>query len=38
LAPHPLTTMERSEQEANRRYLEGWMDKFVGSQLEVLNP
>jgi hypothetical protein len=38
LAPHPLTTTERSEQEANRRYLEGWMDKFVGSQLGVLNP
>jgi CO2 hydration protein len=38
LAPYPLTTTERSEQEANRRYLEGWMDKFVGSQLGLLNP
>jgi CO2 hydration protein len=38
LAPHPLTTQDRSEQETNRRYLEGWMDKFVGSQLGLLNP
>jgi CO2 hydration protein len=38
LAPHPLTTQDRSEQAANRRYLEGWMDKFVGSQLGMMNP
>jgi CO2 hydration protein len=38
LAPHPLTTEIRSEQEVNRRYLEGWMDRFVGSQLGGLNP
>jgi CO2 hydration protein len=38
LAPFPLGTEERSEQDANRRYLEGWMDRFIDSQLGVLNP
>lgn len=37
LAPHPLTTTVRSEQETNRRYLEGWMDRLITSQLSAVN-
>lgn len=33
LAPHPIETQDPKEQEINRRYLEGWMDKLLESRL-----
>ncbi len=33
LMPYPRTTTDSGEQQANRAYLEGWMDRFVGSRL-----
>jgi len=37
LAPHPLDTSNPEEQEANRVYLESWMDRFLTSRLETVN-
>ncbi|HLO49173.1 MAG TPA: CO2 hydration protein [Kamptonema sp.] len=37
LAPYPMDTSDPEEQKANRAYLENWMDRFVKSQLEVVN-
>ncbi|QIZ70707.1 CO2 hydration protein [Oxynema aestuarii] len=37
LAPHPLTTTDPEEHEANRQYLETWMDRFITSRLEMVN-
>lgn len=37
LAPHPLNTTNPEEKEANRVYLESWMDRFLTSQLETVN-
>jgi len=36
LAPHPLSTTNPKEEEANRVYLEGWMDRFMTSRLQVV--
>lgn len=36
LAPHPLSTKNPQEEEANRVYLEGWMDRFMTSRLQVV--
>ena len=36
LAPHPLNTTNPQEEEANRLYLEGWMDRFMTSRLQVV--
>jgi CO2 hydration protein len=33
LAPHPLTTTDPEQQQANRKYLEAWMDRFITSRL-----
>jgi CO2 hydration protein len=37
LMPYPVDTQEPSEQNANRIYLEKWMDRFVTSRLEDVN-
>ncbi|MDJ0556784.1 MAG: CO2 hydration protein [Microcoleaceae cyanobacterium MO_207.B10] len=37
LAPHPLDTENPDEQAANQAYLESWMDRFLNSQLSVVN-
>lgn len=37
LAPHSLNTTNPEEKEANRVYLESWMDRFLTSQLEAVN-
>lgn len=37
LAPHPLDTNNPDEQVANQTYLESWMDRFLTSQLPVVN-
>ncbi len=37
LAPHPLDTENPEEQAENQVYLEGWMDRFLTSRLEVVN-
>jgi CO2 hydration protein len=37
LAPYPLDTTDPKEQEKNRVYLEGWMDRFVTSRLSDVN-
>lgn len=33
LMPHPLDTQDLDQQQANRKYLEGWMDKLLESRL-----
>lgn len=33
LAPHPLDTDNLEEQQANRKYLEGWMNRFTTSRI-----
>jgi CO2 hydration protein len=33
LAPHPMNTEDSVEQEANKVYLETWMDRFIKSRL-----
>ncbi|NDJ18086.1 CO2 hydration protein [Myxacorys almedinensis] len=33
LAPHPINTEDPQEQKANRKYLEGWMDKLAESRI-----
>jgi CO2 hydration protein len=37
LMPYPLDTQDPSEQNANRVYLEKWMDRFTTSRLEDVN-
>ena len=37
LAPHPLDTKEPEQQQANRAYLENWLDRFVTSRLSEVN-
>lgn len=37
LMPHSPDTTEPSEQKANRDYLKNWMDRFINSQLQVVN-
>ena len=37
LAPYPLDTADLEQQRANRSYLEGWMDRFLTSQLVQAN-
>jgi CO2 hydration protein len=37
LAPYPLTTVESSEKQVNRAYLEGWMNRFLTSRLQEVN-
>lgn len=37
LAPYPLDTENPEEQAANQAYLEAWMDRFLTSQLQVVN-
>ena len=37
LAPHSLDTQEPSEQEANRTYLEGWMDILQNGRIREVN-
>ena len=37
LAPHPLTTQNPEEQGVNRSYLEQWMDRFITSQIALVN-
>lgn len=37
LAPHPLDTENPEEQAENQAYLEAWMDRFLTSQLQVVN-
>ncbi len=37
LMPYPADTKEASEQKANRDYLKNWMDRFINSQLQVVN-
>lgn len=37
LAPYPLNTNNPEEQEKNRVYLEGWMDRFLTSRLNEVN-
>ena len=37
LAPYPLDTTEPQQQEKNRVYLEGWMDRFLTSRLGEVN-
>ncbi len=37
LAPHPLDTENLDEQAENQAYLEAWMDRFLTSQLQVVN-
>lgn len=37
LMPHSPDTTELSEQKANRDYLKNWMDRFMNSQLQVVN-
>lgn len=37
LAPFPLNTTDLDERRANRRYLEGWMNRFLQSRLVAAN-
>ena len=37
LAPHSLDTTNPAEKQANRAYLEGWMDRFLTSRLGDVN-
>lgn len=37
LAPYPLDTEDSEQQEKNRAYLVGWMDRFMTSQLNEVN-
>lgn len=37
LAPHPLDTTDPQQRKANRRYLEGWMNRFLTSRLLDVN-
>ena len=37
LMPYPVDTEEPSEQKANQKYLEGWMDRLKTSRLQQVN-
>ncbi len=37
LAPYPLSTDRLEEKQANRQYLEQWMDRFLTSRIEEVN-
>ena len=37
LMPYPVNTEEPSEQKANQKYLEGWMDRLKTSRLQQVN-
>lgn len=37
LAPFPLTTTDPDQKKANRHYLENWMNRFLGSQIDEVN-
>lgn len=37
LAPHPLNTSDPKQQQANRAYLESWMNRFTESRLAEVN-
>ena len=37
LAPYPINTSDSEQKAANRRYLEGWMDRFITSRLADVN-
>jgi CO2 hydration protein len=37
LAPYPFNTTDPKQQEKNRVYLEGWMDRFITSRLNDVN-
>ncbi len=37
LAPFPMDTPNPDEQQANRKYLETWMDRFITSQVDMAN-
>ncbi len=37
LAPHPLDTADLEQQQANRNYLENWMNRFISSRLVEAN-
>ncbi len=37
LAPHPLDTQTLSERQANRQYLEQWMNRFITSRVRDVN-
>lgn len=37
LAPYPLDTKDVTQQKANRKYLEQWMNRFITSQLVIAN-
>lgn len=37
LAPYPLDTKEIEQQQANRCYLENWLNRFITSRLEDVN-
>jgi CO2 hydration protein len=37
LAPHPLNTTDPEQRQANRAYLEQWMDRLVASRLQAVN-
>jgi CO2 hydration protein len=37
LAPYPLDTTDPEQKQANRTYLEGWMDRFLSSRLADVN-
>jgi CO2 hydration protein len=37
LMPYPLGTEDLKQRQANRAYLEKWMDRFITSRLEIVN-
>jgi CO2 hydration protein len=37
LAPYPLDTTDREQQQANRNYLESWMNRFIPSRIQKVN-
>lgn len=37
LAPHPFNTTDPEQRQANRVYLEQWMDRFLASRLMLVN-
>lgn len=37
LAPHPLDTNDPEQQQANRKYLRGWLNRILESQLTKVN-
>jgi len=37
LAPHPLNTEDRDQQLANRKYLKGWLNRILESQIIKVN-